>query len=140
MLGRVELITGDPDLHQDGSTTVSYQNSVNGLKGMGRTSDGGRTSLFMSWGCTLCCSFVSGRGTPEDFGSVLGAGFTSDRTNWCEANLTGVSHPVTAGFTSFWGCPMHGAFGSVASGFVSLATSGGFPSMVVRESPVACVP
>ncbi len=140
--GRIVLLTGDPDYHQDGQAPLLYQNSVNWLKGMGRNVDGGRTSLFMSWGCTMCCGFVSGRGTPETFTSVLGAGFTTNTTNFCAATLTGVaaSHPVTVGFSAFWGCPMHGAFGSIASGYTTLAVSGGLASLVARDSPVACVP
>ncbi len=142
VLGRIVLLTGDPDLHRDGDTAVFYRNSVNWLKGVGRTADGGRTGLFISWGCTLCCSYVAGRGTPEVFTSVLGAGLTGNTTNWCGASLTSAAatHPVMSGFSTFWGCAMHGAFGSVPSGYVTLATSGGFASIVARDSPVACIP
>ncbi len=140
VLGRIVLSTGDPDYHQDGQAPLFYQNSINWIKGMGRNADGGRTGAFFSWGCTLCCGFTSGRGTPETMTAAFGSPLTSNTTNHCSASLTGVSHPVVAGFTTFWGCPMHGAFASIPSGYVVLARSGGLPSMIVRDSPVACVP
>ncbi len=140
--GRIVLLTGDADYHQDGHAPVLYRNSVNWLKGLGRTSEGGRTGLFFSWGCTMCCGDGGARGLPETFASVLGSGFTTNRTNYCSATLTAAaaSHPVTSGFSTFWGCPMHGAFGSIASGYVTLAVSGGLPSLIARESATACVP
>jgi hypothetical protein len=142
--GRIVLLTGDPDYHRDGDAGVFYRNSVAWLKGMGRTSDGGRTGLFFSWGCTTYTSsvFNVSRGAPETFTGVTGSPLTTNVTNPCSASLTAAAatHPVMSGFRTFWGCPMHGTFGSIPSGYTTLAVSSGLPSLIARESPVACVP
>ena len=142
--GRVVLLTGDPDLHRNNDTPVLYRNAVNWLKGLGRTVDGGRTGLFFSWGCTTYTGsvFDVSRGAPETFTSVLGSGLSTRVFNPCEATLTAAAatHPVTSGFATFWDCPMHGAFASIPSGYVTLGVSGGSPSLIAREASVACIP
>jgi hypothetical protein len=98
----------------------------------------------MSWGCLTYTPsvFMVSRGAPEVFTSVLGSPLTTSIQNPCAATLTaaGSSHPVMAGFPGFWGCPMHGAFASIPSGYVTIAVSSGLPSLIARDSSPACTP
>jgi hypothetical protein len=113
---------------------------------MGRNVDGGRTSLFFSWGCTLVNTpYTAGAvGSPERFASVLGMPINATAMNFCRAVTTaaGSAHPVMAGVTSYWGCPTHGGLSTVPSDYTVLATDspGGTPVIVARDSPVPCVP
>jgi len=144
--GRIEILVGDPDLHGDAGAPLFYENSVNWLKENGRTADGGGTSLFMSWGCSICCGryTADARGTPERFASVLGSPISGETDNHC-SNVTitsaGATHPVLDG-VSLWGCPFHGAFATLPSEYTALVTgnSTGSPTLAVREAPMACVP
>lgn len=144
--GRIEAMAGDPDLHGGTGAELFYANSIEWLKTQGRTSDGGATSLFISWGCTICCGMAmpGSRGTPELFTSVLGSPLTSDATNFCEdVTITpaGAAHPVMAGVT-LWGCPFHGGFATQSAGYVPLVrgNSTTSPALMVREAPVPCGP
>lgn len=145
--GRIEILTGDPDLHGDAGAPAFYANSVNWLKQFGRTSDGGATSLFMSWGCTVCCGggYTPGaRGTIERFTSVLGSPIGGDTFNYCTSvsvTAAGASHPVMSG-VSLWGCPFHGAFSSLPAGYTRLVVgnSTGNGTLAVREPAMACIP
>ena len=146
--GRVEIIIGDPDYHGGPWATLFHQNSARWLKELGRNVDGGRTSLYINWGCTVYNSntmgMVPGRGTPEAFTAVLGAPITTDTTNFCAATTTaaGAAHPVLAGMTSYWDCPMHGGFSVMPAGFVALSTGtpGGTPTLAVRDVTMPCLP
>ena len=144
--GRIVLISGDPDLHGGAAAVSFFNNSVQWLKGQGRNADGGRTGLFMSWGCTqVTTPYAPGAaGSPEKFASVLGTGITGNATNFCAASTTtaGSTHPVLAGITSYWGCPTHGGFTTLPTTFTTLATNapGGTPVIAARETPIACIP
>lgn len=143
--GRIVLLAGDPDLHAETPAHVFYQNVADWTKGMGSNADGGRTSLFFSWGCTMVNTpYTAGAaGSPEMFASVLGAGITGNSINYCGAVTTsvGATHPVLAGITSYWSCASHGAFSTLPAGYdiLTTGTTGGLPVIVARESPVACV-
>jgi hypothetical protein len=144
--GRIALVTGDPDYHGGPYAQALYSNAVKWLSTEGRNVDGGRTGLFFSWGCTLVTTPYSANapGSPETFASVLGAGITGNATNVCTSFTTtpaGVASPLLVGVQpTFWGCPFHGALGSIPNGYSALTTDGTLTTLATRESPVACVP
>jgi hypothetical protein len=146
--GRIEILIGDPDYHGGPWASRFHQNSAGWLRELGRNADGGRTSLYINWGCTVFNSnsmgMVPGRGTPEMFTAVLGAPIVTDTTNFCAATTTaaGLTHPVLVGMTSYWDCPMHGGFSTMPPLFVALATGapGGSASLAVRDVATPCVP
>jgi hypothetical protein len=124
--GRRVLVVGDPDYHGSTGVTAAQRfisNSVAWLKALGRNQDGGYTSLFFSWGCTL---YTAGSVVlPSDLTTALGAPFTHANYN-CEtpvnATAAGAAHPVLAGVTFDWGCIPHGVFTSYpASQYTALA-------------------
>lgn len=144
--GRIVIVTGDPDLHGGAAAQRFLRNSAAWLGVNGATAEGGSTSLFFSWGCTLVNApgYTAGaRGTPERFGSVLGTPITGTNTNFCAAFTTpvGSAHPVLAGITGYWGCPTHGGLPTVPATYDVLATgsAGGTATIVAREAPIPCL-
>ncbi len=148
--GRVVISSDDADLHGGPQAEAFHRNLVDWLKVPGRNVDAGRTSLYMSWGCTMVNGggYVPGaRGTPETFESVLGTGVSGDGTNYCSSVATtsaGATHPMMAGLSPpFWGCPFHGGLGTIPAGYVSLidgTTAPNSPVLAVRDSPMPCIP
>lgn len=151
--GRILLTHDDADLHGGSAAMLFHRNLIGWLKGSGRNGTGGRTSLYMSWGCTLQSGAGAGgytpgaRGTPERFTAALGSPLLPDLTNFCDSvavTPAGSTHPVLAGIPPFWSCPFHTGFASpLPPGYVSIVqgTTGGMGSVAaVRESPVPCVP
>lgn len=147
--GRIVITSDDADFHGGTEAEAFFRNLIDWLKVPGRNADAGRTSLYMSWGCTMVNSggYMPGlRGTPEMFEAVLGTGVTGDATNYCAsvaATSAGMTHPVLTGISSFWSCPFHGGFGSLPAGFTSIvdgtiAPMG--PVVAVRPSPMPCIP
>jgi hypothetical protein len=141
--GRVVLMIGDPDYHSTEGTPWSriwYNNNANWLKRNGRNADGGHTSLFFNWGCTVFTSnsmgMVPGRGSPEQFMAAFGAPIVVDTTNYCGGVTapTGVGHPVTMGMDSYWSCAFHGGFSSYPPGYTALSTG---PTLGVGNCPTA---
>jgi len=146
--GRVLLDSGDPDLHGGAAAIAYYQAAVSWLKELGRNADGGRTSLYFSYGCALfnAPGYSAGtRGAPENFSSVFGTPINGARENPCTSvtrTPTGTSHPVLTSVSGFWGCPFHGAFPMVPPEFDTLVTANatGNAVMLAREATVSCTP
>jgi hypothetical protein len=149
--GRIVLMIGDPDLHSTDGTPWSriwYNNNANWLKQNGRNADGGHTSLFFNWGCTVFNSnsagMVPGRGTPEAFTAAFGAPLTTDTTNYCfgVTSAAGAGHPVTAGMDMYWSCAMHGGFTTYPADYIVLANGamGGGGNCAIARDPFPCTP
>ena len=147
--GRIVISTDDADLHGGPDGMAFYSNLIDWLKVPGRNVDAGRTSLYMSWGCTLIGSWTAGsRGTPETFASAIGMGATGDTQNYCNSvapTMDGMSHPLLAGIGAppYWGCPFHGGFATIPSDYTTLisGTTGPMsPVLAVRDSPMPCIP
>lgn len=146
--GRIVITTEDADFHGGSEAMRFTSNVVSWLNSPGRNAAGGRTSLYMSWGCTMIGSrYVAGaRGTPERFVSVLGSPLTGSGQDYCTnvmVTATGSTHPVMGGIPPFWGCPFHGGFGDVPSTYDVLvrgSVAAAEATAVARESPVRCVP
>jgi hypothetical protein len=145
--GRTELLIGDPDYHMGTAAQRFYTNTANWLKTNGRNADGGRTSLFINWGCTVFNSNAAGmgpgsRGYPEQFTAVIGAPITTNTTNFCSATTApaGVGHPVLAGLPPYWDCPLHGGFSTYPAGYsVITYGTGTSPGIIVRDTS-PCTP
>ncbi len=143
--GRSLIMIGDPDHHVSPEAATFYTNAANWLKENGRNVDGGRTSLFFNWGCTVYNSnsmmMVPGRGTPEQFTSVLGSPITTDTMNYCAATTApaGTSHPVLAGLTSYWSCPLHGGFTTYPPAFDVITYAGTSGNGILVSDPTPCM-
>lgn len=144
--GRIVITADDADLHGGAPAELFTRNLIDWLKGPGRTSDGGGTSLYLSWGCTMNTSYAAGApGSPERFASVIGAGATGERSNPCDSVMptsAGTTHPLLAGLPPFWACPFHGGFPTLPPGFVSLTDATIAPTssvIAVREAPGPCL-
>ena len=142
--GRRLIITGDPDYHAATGVTAAQTfiaNSVAWLKRLGRNQDGGYTSLFFSWGCTL---FTAGSVVlPSDMTTALGSPFAHANYN-CEtpvvATAAGSSHPVLAGVTFDWGCIPHGVLTSYpTSQYTSLAYASSTSSVWLLSHEMSCL-
>ncbi len=146
--GRIVISTDDADLHGGTQGMQFYANLIDWLKVPGRNADAGRTSLYMSWGCTLISAPPAGsRGTPESFAPVLGTGVTGESTNYCSSVATAAgagTHPVMTGLSgSFWGCPFHGGLATIPTGYTTLiqgTTAPSSPVLAIRDSPMPCIP
>lgn len=145
--GRVLIAVDDADLHGGSQAMTFHRNLIDWLKTAGRNADGGRTSVYMSWGCTMASSYTPGaRGTPEQFTSVFGSPLTGDGTNYCTsvaATPAAAGHGVMTGLPPFWGCPFHGGFGTIPAGYTPLVigtSSPANPVLAARESPMPCIP
>jgi hypothetical protein len=144
--GRSLIMIGDPDHHREAASATFYTNTARWLRENGRNMDGGRTSLFFNWGCTVFNSntmgLVPGRGTPEQFTSVLGTPIVTDTTNYCAATTApaGVGHPVLAGITSYWSCPLHGGFSSYPAGWTMITYGGTTGNGILVRDPMPCTP
>lgn len=143
--GRIVITADDADLHGGPQAERFTRNLIDWLKEPGRTADGGSTSLYMSWGCTMGSYTAGARGTPERFTSVLGTGVTGERSNPCAAvavTRAGSGHPVVSGLPPFWDCPFHGGFPSLPTGYGSLTsatTAPGSSVIAAREAPMPCL-
>jgi len=149
--GRILISADDADFHGGPQAMLFFNNVIEWLKTPGANVDAGRTSLYMSWGCTMNSGYMPGiRGTPERFVDVLGMGVTGERQNYCSSvapTAAGTSHPLLAGIAgppaSFWGCPFHGGFPTLPPGYVSITdgTTGPMSSVLAyRDSPMPCIP
>lgn len=144
--GRSLIMIGDPDHHGGVEATTFYNNAAGWLKQQGRNADGGRTSLFFNWGCTVynsnAAGMVPGRGTPEQFTAVLGTPITTDTTNFCAASTTaaGTGHPVLAGLTSYWSCPLHGGFSTYPAAWTVITSGGASGNGILVRDPMPCTP
>jgi hypothetical protein len=144
--GRIVAISGDPDLHGGTTAMNFYANAIRWLSANGRNVDGGRTSLYFSWGCTqVTTPYSAGApGSPETFAATLGAGITGNATNVCgtfTVTAAGTSSPLLVGVQpGFWGCPFHGAFTTIPGAYSALVVDGSLTTLMSRESPIACVP
>jgi hypothetical protein len=144
--GRTLIMIGDPDHHVSAQSATFYTNAANWLKENGRNADGGRTSLFINWGCAVynsnAAGMVPGRGTPEQFTSVLGTPITTDVTNFCAATTApaGTTHPVLTGMTSYWSCPLHGGFTTYPAGFTVITYGGTSGNGILVRDPMPCAP
>ncbi len=146
--GRVLVFAGDPDYHGGAAANAFFQSAANWLKELGRNADGGRTSLYFSYGCSFYNSpgySAAIHGSPENMTSVFGTPISGSYENPCASvtrTAVGTSHPVLSGVAGFWSCPFHGAFATHPTDFDVLVTAdtSGYPVMMARDATVTCTP
>ncbi len=132
--GRAVVTPFDADLHAfyGGSTSSAARmiaNTVRYLAAMGHNGAGGRTGMYLSFGCVLedSPSIVS------VYATTFGAGLAATASSSTPVLTTaGTAHPMFAGATSLSGYYCHGTT-TVPAGFTSLMTCGSGPGLIVRH-------
>ncbi|MFO0646498.1 MAG: hypothetical protein U0326_09695 [Polyangiales bacterium] len=133
--GRLVITSFDEDFHAvySGSGSSSARmitNAVNYLAAMGHNSAGGRTGMYLSFGCVL-------ETTPSiaaNYAGTFGAGLAGV-TGYTTPTLTtaGTAHPIFAGATSYASTYCHGSL-TAPAGFTTLMNCGGTsPGMILRH-------
>ncbi len=130
--GRAVVTAFDEDFHADNggaSAARMIANTVRYLAAMGHNGAGGRTGMYLSFGCVVADSPSIVAGYATTFGAGLAG---SSGTGTPALTTAGTAHPMFAGATSLSSYICHGST-TVPAGFTSLMTCGSGPGLIVRH-------